>query len=240
MRQDIDSLAIRAAQDEETRSELVLAQERFILRTASKAAYKFITKSDDEWSAALIAFSHAIDTYDLGKGAFLPYAALVIKRRVTDNYRLDSRHSQEVSVDPYVFTGEMDEESPDAGLQFAVMQRTAFAPDRTIADEIDAANQLFSEYGFTFFDLTECSPQRGKTKTQCAKAIAALLDTPLLLSEMRVKRLLPINAIIKITGIPRKVLERHRKYIIAAAEILSRDYPALADYLSFVRREAGT
>jgi len=31
--------------------------------------------------------------------------------------------------------------------------------------------------------------------------------------------------------VPRKVLERHRKYIIAAVVILTGDYPGLTDYL---------
>jgi RNA polymerase sigma factor len=41
----------------------------------------------------------------------------------------------------------------------------------------------------------------------------------------------------KNTHVPRKILERHRKYIIAAIEILSGEYPYLADYLRYIREE---
>jgi RNA polymerase sigma factor len=41
----------------------------------------------------------------------------------------------------------------------------------------------------------------------------------------------------KNTNVPRKILERHRKYIIAAIEILSGEYPYLADYLRYIREE---
>ena len=45
-----------------------------------------------------------------------------------------------------------------------------------------------------------------------------------------------IKKIIENTLLPRKILERHRNYIIAAVEILSGEYPLLAEYLSFIRK----
>ena len=61
--------------------------------------------------------------------------------------------------------------------------------------------------------------------------------TALLLAQMRLKRLLPIKELSEASGVLRKILERHRKYIIAATEILDGDFPILAGYLSFIRRE---
>ena len=43
-------------------------------------------------------------------------------------------------------------------------------------DEITAANEMLEEYGFRFFDLTECSPQQDKTRRECAKAARYMLD----------------------------------------------------------------
>ncbi len=37
--------------------------------------------------------------------------------------------------------------------------------------------------------------------------------------------------------LPRKIIERHRKYIIAGIEIISGNYPILSEYLKFVREE---
>ncbi len=53
---------------------------------------------------------------------------------------------------------------------------------------------------------------------------------------MRCTKRLPIKIIQKNTNLPRKLLEHHRKYIVAAVIILSGDYPMLADYLSFIRK----
>jgi RNA polymerase sigma factor len=41
----------------------------------------------------------------------------------------------------------------------------------------------------------------------------------------------------KNSQVPRKILERHRKYIVAAIEILSGEYPYLAEYLRYIREE---
>jgi len=49
--------------------------------------------------------------------------------------------------------------------------------------------------------------------------------------------MLPIKDIESCEKLPRKILERHRKYIIAGAEILKGDYPILSGYLKFVREE---
>ena len=40
----------------------------------------------------------------------------------------------------------------------------------------------------------------------------------------------------KKAGVHKKILERHRKYIIAAAEILNGEYPLLAEYMNYIRK----
>ena len=64
-----------------------------------------------------------------------------------------------------------------------------------------------------------------------------MIKNPILTSEMKVKRQLPLNIIQKNTKAPRKLLERHRKYILAAVEIMSGDYPYLANYMRYIREE---
>ncbi len=48
---------------------------------------------------------------------------------------------------------------------------------------------------------------------------------------------MPVTLIEKNSKVPRKILERHRKYIIAAAEIMTGDYPCLAGYMRYIREE---
>jgi RNA polymerase sigma factor len=54
------------------------------------------------------------------------------------------------------------------------------------------------------------------------------------LAQMRASGRLPIAQLCIACALPRKILERHRKYIIAAAEILTNDYPYLIEYVSYI------
>ena len=97
--------------------------------------------------------------------------------------------------------------------------------------------EILDEYGFSFLDLTECSPKAEKTKKSCGLAIRTLIASAVLMALMRLKRLLPIKELCEKSGVIRKILERHRKYIIASAEILDGDFPVLASYLRYIREE---
>ena len=63
-----------------------------------------------------------------------------------------------------------------------------------------------------------------------------MMAAPSLLSQMRKTRMLPMKELEAVSGVSRKILDRHRRYIIAAAEILSGDYPILSAYLEFIRK----
>ena len=53
--------ALEAVRTEEGRSAFITKNEKFIIGCASKFTRRYITKSDDEWSIALIAFSNAME-----------------------------------------------------------------------------------------------------------------------------------------------------------------------------------
>ncbi|MBQ8306043.1 MAG: RNA polymerase subunit sigma [Blautia sp.] len=217
---------------------------RFIMACAYRSVGHFVTESDDEWSIAMIAFHEAVMNYEPAKGDFKALAATVIRRRLVDYQRSEARYSQEISVEPYTMDGDVDDEDPSA-LQLEIRQKEAEISDMSsggspggsaVRDEIEAVQELLGEYGFSFFDLADCSPKAEKTKKRCAEAVIALLEDPELFRKMRSSKTLPIKEIVKASGVPKKILERHRKYIIAAAEILNGEYPLLAEYMSYIRK----
>ena len=241
MQQSVNASALRASKDERAREQLIREHEQTILRTASAVSRRYIGKSDDEWSVALCAFSHAIDLYDETKGDFLPFAQMLIRRELVDAYRADARHAAELNVAPQVLDGSAEPEEDEESVYLAVVRDSVEAADRSLHDEIVAANAMLMEYGFRFFDLTECSPRQEKTRQECAAAVRGLLkDPPLLVSLLRQNRKLPASELHRLSGISRKTLDRYRKYIIMAALILSDDYPQLADYLKFVKEGVAT
>ena len=232
----INEQALRAARDELFMNDFIAQNRSFILGCAGNHLGHYVSESDDEYSIAMHAFFTAITKYDTSQGDFLPFAGLVIKRRLTDYYRSQRKYMDEHTVAPEVFSGAYDEESEDASLHYEVSQKMAERPSQGAYDEIQAVQEIFSQYGFSFMELTECSPKAGKTKTQCAKAVRTLIDNPVLLENMKMSRRLPIKALEGRSGVSAKVLERHRKYIIAAAEILTGDYPTLGEYMKYIKK----
>jgi RNA polymerase sigma factor len=207
----------------------------FILRTASFVLRRYVSDSDDAWSIALIAFWEAAEHYDPGKGDFQKYAQMVIKRRLIDYQRRQSRFRQEVDVTPEAFTGEADQEGNSLSRVLA-FKSSASLMEENLKDELDDASRIFDVYGFQFIDLVDCSPKSEKTRSACAQAASCMLRFPELVMKMRHTRRLPVAAISIRAHLPLKLLNRHRRYIIAAVEILGGDYPGLKSYLDFDRK----
>lgn len=182
---------------------------------------------------------------EMGKGSFKSFAALVIKRRLLDYQARERRHGFEIPVEPLTMSGENEDEELNPVAAAVMKKSSQLATDNTqthspVRDEIEAVQELLGQYGFSFFDLTECSPKADKTKQSCAAAVRALLESEELFAEMRRTKSLPMKKLCDATGVARKVLERHRKYIIAAAEILNGEYPLLAEYMSYIRKTLKT
>ena len=231
---EIDQNAIKARNDADYFEVFLTDYEGFILNTARKATGRYIAKTDDRWSVAMSAFHEAVSSYAFEKGAFLPFADTVIKRRLYDYLRKQSKHSCEVLIDSY--TAEAVTED-DLQVKYEVMAKTATKPESEARLEIEVISNTLKDYGITFTELAGVSPKAIKTKKVCGKAISFLTQNPLLINEMKRTKALPLKVLEKNANLPRKVLERHRKYIIAGAEIISGDYPILSEYLRFVREE---
>ena len=244
-----NELALAAKTDEQALENLIKTQKDWILRVAADTCGHYVTESDDEWSTALLAFHEAVGGYDERKGSFLSFSAVVIRRRLTDEIRVQARHKSELHVVPGAFDGDFgtaESEAPDAvslEVQSKVVSLSsapAVDPAEEAREEIAAAQEILKPYGFSFFDLAESSPKAEKTKQACCKAVLALLQDEALLEKMRRNKALPMKELEQASGVARKILDRHRRYIIAAAEILSGDYPVLAEYLGYIRKALKT
>lgn len=235
---ELDHMVVEAARDDAILEILIKKNEPFILKCAAAATNRYISKNDDEWSIALLSFTKAVQLYHMDKGSFLSFADLLMKRGLIDYHRSQNKYNSEISVSPDVFDTDLDENDENIALHIVVAEKISQKKDETLKEEILSANEMLSEYGFTFYDLVNCSPKAAKTKSACGKAVQYLLDNPLLMKEIQHSKQLPIKIIEKNCKVPRKLLERHRKYIIAAAEILAGEYPSLAHYMRFVREES--
>lgn len=236
--EELEQLALEAKGDPRALEKLVALNEGLLLRTAAAASQKYITKSDDEWSVALAALYEAVEAFEPDRGSFHALADMVIRRRLLDYRRSQCRYAGEISVSPGAFDGDLgedgDEEFP---LRLEAAGRAASREQEEIRTEILSITPVFAACGFSFFDLARSSPKAEKTRHACARVVGWMLQNPEEQRQMRSSGQLPLKKIEKSTGVPRKILERHRKYIIAAIEILSGEYPCLAGYVRGVGKE---
>lgn len=226
--------AIQAKTSEDALNNLVRDSDRFILRCASKTCNRFITTSDDEYEIALVAFCEAVRAYRPEAGDFSGFAGLVIRRRLVDEFNRRARRSGEIAAGSAMT---WDEGAPE-GVVAEVQGRLARQDTgESLRDEIEALGETLKDYGFDFFDIAEASPRAEKTRRHCARAVNWMLELVERVLTMRKTHSLPVAAICKALEIARKIIERHRRYIIAATEILDGDYPQLSEYMDYIKRE---
>jgi RNA polymerase sigma factor len=227
-----NSRALEAASDPVKKEAFLETEQLHILRLAGKVLGRSITRSDDEYSIALMAVAEAIDSYDDGKGNFWTYAALVIKSRTYDWYKTQAHQSgNEVIVRPEAFYGEIRDLETESAVEREVSSKAAVDSGSSIQDEIEAFTQQLNEYGIDLFELAEVSPKSQKTKAKCREAIAAMFSPPPLTGLLHRAKRLPMTEIRERTKLSQKLLDRHRKYLVAGTLILEGDYPNLQEYI---------
>lgn len=231
-----DAEALRAQESLPAKDRFIEASMPFIRGSLRRIARRTIGPSDEEWSVGLVSFAEAVDAYRPERGHFPAFAYTVMARRMADFYRAAARKRREIDVPPHVFTGDADEET--AGVSYAIQAAAQPAQEQSrLREELEAVGEKLCAYGFSFLDLTACSPQTEKTRRACAQAVLCLLRSESLYLEMRRKRALPARRIQAETGLPTKLLDRHRRYIIAVAVLMQGDYPCLQEYLRPLREE---
>ena len=234
-----DSARAVEAKGDPAKKDSFLAEEQVhILKLTSVILKKGITMSDDEYSVALIAASEAIDTYDPAKNSdFWSYAALVIRNRLADLYRRESR-SLEFAVSPHAFEGNAEADDPEFSISVEIKEKItvkSLGVNTALADEMKALEQELKEFGISYADLVSCSPKSKKTKAGCAEVLKLIFLPPPLVEAVKRTKKLPVTEIQKKGKADRKLMERHRKYLIAATVILAGDYPKLSEYLKDIK-----
>lgn len=215
---NLEEKAAAAAKDEKLKNELIGEYRNFILSSASKTLKRSVTDSDDEFMTAMMAFNEAIDSYDRGKGKFLSFASVIIRNRLIDELRRNSRNTA-------VTFSELENEN---GTPFDIPSRD----NHDIKWEIEALSAELKEFGISFFELAAVSPKSRKTKRFCFDAVRYIVNERGLLESVLHKHTVPVKEVSEGVPLSRKILERHRKYIIAAVIIVTQDYPEISAYFN--------
>lgn len=187
---------------------------------------------DDELSIAMIAFHEAIGGYAKHRGSFLKYASMLIRSRLIDYARKERRHRQTVSLD-----------APAAGEESATLGETLpeerdhpeeSAHRQATRQEIEELSRQMESFGVSLSDVADNCPKQQRTLLACRKALAYARENSWLLEELVHGKKLPLAKLSDGSGVERKTLERHRKYLVALLLIYTNGYEIIRGHLAQV------
>lgn len=209
----------------------------FIRAEATRFLARLCTDQDDEYSIAMIAFHEAILSFDRSRGAFLTYAATVIRNRLIDYQRKEQRHQGNISL--YEERGgEDDRQLMDTIADDRDYYEEAAHRQATRQEILELAG-VMARFGVSFSDVADNCPKQERTMESCAAAIRYAGQNKDLLEELLRTKKLPLAALVRGARVERKTLERHRKYILAMLLIQTNGYEIIRSHLYRVLRQRG-
>jgi len=177
-----------------------------------KSAIKTISEDNnqDYLTIGMLAFSDAIDKYNVKKGKFLIYSKIVIKNRIIDEVRRKSKLKETELKDNSV------KEYDDILL---------------LQIEINEFKQMLNEFDISFEYLLDSNPKHKKTREKCKYIAKVIKENDELYNYFIRTKMLPIKKTLKIVKVSDKVFDRFRKYIIALILIQDKKFGYLKDYI---------
>ena len=226
-----------AKEDTDKADDLIRSYIPFIRSEVTKFMGRLCTDQDDEYSIAMMAFYEAIMGYERGRGTFLGYAALLIKSRLIDYARKEARHQGQISLDEEL-GGEDDrtlvDTLADSRDYYEESARRAAA-----RQEIEELSGVMAQFDVSFSDVADNCPKQERTLEACAKAIRFAGENKKLLDELLRTKKLPLAQLVQGSGVERKTLERHRKYILTMLLLQTNGYEIIRGHLYHVLKKGG-
>lgn len=200
------------------REDFIQKNQPFILYATKQISGRtLIWGQDEELSEALIAFNQAIDKFSPDKNVpFLAYARIIIKSRLIDYFRIESKQSHSSLDDETIETV--------ANLKLSVDGYTVQAQNEERRQEILNYAKELAQFDLSFSDLVEISPKHRDTRETLLNAAYLLATEPTLWEKVDKHHKLPMTELVLRTGLHIRVLERGRKYILAAAILIAHQY----------------
>ena len=192
-----------------------------------------IEGQDDELSIAMMAFHEAIGGYSRTRGSFLKYAAMLIRSRLVDYSRREQRHSCVISLDAPI--GEEDTTLGETLADDRDPHEETASRDATRA-EIEELTRQMQEFGVSLSDVADNCPKQQRTLDACRRALEYAKGNPELLEDLLKTKRLPIGQLTAGSGVERKTLERHRKYMVALLLIYTNGYEIIRGHLKQVMK----
>lgn len=184
---------------------------------------------EDELSLAMLAFYEAILSYERSRGAFLPYAARAIRNRLIDYYRTEKRHGNVISI--HAPAGDEEDRSLLETLPDTRDEIGEYEARTASQQEIQEFGEQLARFGITFSDVADNCPRQGRTLTACRRVLDFARANPELLERVERTGKLPMAELAAGSGVEKKTLERHRKYLVAILLAFTNGYTIIRGHL---------
>lgn len=227
----IIALVTEAKNDMQKADALIRSYVPFIRAEASKFMSRVCTEQDDEYSIAMIAFHEAIKGYSKERGTFFSYAALLIKSRLIDYQRKEARHQGHISIDET--NGEDDQPLHEQLSDEKDYYSASIAQDAT-REEIAELARVMAGFGIRLTDVADNCPKQSRTLAACGQVVRYATAHPDILDELLATKKLPMTRLASGSGVSKKTLERHRKYILAMLLIQTNGYEIIRGHIKHV------
>ena len=185
---------------------------------------------EDMLSIAMSAFYEAVYSYDVERGHFYSFADRVVCARLIDQVRKHSRLAgKTVSLD----SDDDDGEDTRTSLSDMISIRNYEESLRReqLAQEIEQFKSEIAEWGITLEALEKSSPKHSQLRKIYKEIASAVIKSHEITQTIAIKHYFPVSAVVKITGVPAKKIERARVYLIASFIIGTGDYELLSEYI---------
>lgn len=228
-------LALQSKDNPYLRNSFINENRKFILQFSSFVCKRQLDwANDDELSIAVIAFNEAIDSYNISLGKeFTNYAKIVIKNRLIDYFRKESKHRYvpiEIGADEESERVSLEEKESLERYQIEVEK------DK-MAYEVMTFGEIISRYGITLEDLADNSPIHKKTRIQMKNLAIKISRYPEMVDKIKRTKQLPVKDMCCVLKAKKRQIDRWRKYIIALVVVLT--HKELYGFRTYIFSERG-
>ena len=187
---------------------------------------------DDLISIAMLAFKESADKYDEKKGNFISFSSKIIKLRLIDYYRSQSKYQNEV-LDK---NSDLKSENSlvDINLNKKSIEKFSDSELNMLRrEEILEFRVKLTKLNIDFSKLKKSSPKKKELRKMCFDIADYIVCDIELYERLLTKNTLDLEKICSVFNVNRKKVERARIYIIAIVIILKEEYVFIRDYVDW-------
>jgi RNA polymerase sigma factor len=213
-----------AKQDKHALNTLLRDYIPFIKKCVAGVFFKSQLKADN-LTDAMLAFTHSVQTYNPEQGAFIQYAAAVIRNRLIDSAR------KELLVQKHFFSLPVtaDKKKPAWETDISLQAYNIAEEEENLRLEIEEVNGEFAKWGFSWVILLKKCPKQERSRRMALRIAETVRQDAALLADTLKARQLPVSRLAELY--PQKALEKYRHYIAALIILSQGDYPYVYSFL---------